>query len=90
MPAKASTRGPRTVLDQPNQEPAHVTWAREARGVTKRELAAAAGVSESVVGEIEKGTRNATPRVLAAFAAYLGCPVSLLERRIKQPAAKAA
>jgi transcriptional regulator with XRE-family HTH domain len=89
MTTKASVRGPRTVLDVLNQEPAHVTWAREQRGVTKRELGVAAGIAESMVGEIERGTRNATPRVLAAFAAYLGCPVSMLERRVKQPQSKA-
>lgn len=73
----------RRLLGRLNQEPSHITWARESRHVGKRELAAAIGKAESLVGEIEKGTRNATPEVLAAIAGYLGCPLSMIERRVR-------
>lgn len=74
---------PRRVLGRLNQEPAHITWVRESRNVSKRDLALAIGKAESLVGEIEKGTRNATPAVLLGMAEYLGCPVSMLERRVR-------
>jgi transcriptional regulator with XRE-family HTH domain len=79
----------RRVLGRLNQEPSHVTWVREHRGVSKRDLAAAIGKAESLVGEIEKGTRNATPEVLLAMAEFLGCPVSMLERRVRPAYAEA-
>lgn len=81
---------PRRVLSRINQEPTHITWVRESRKVTKRELAAAVGKAESLIGEIEKGTRNATPDVLLAMAEYLGCPVSMLERRVRPAYASSA
>lgn len=81
---------PRRVLGRLNQEPAHITWVREQRHVSKRELGAAIGKAESLVGEIEKGTRNATPEVLLAMAEYLGCPVSMLERRVRPAYAEVA
>lgn len=81
---------PRRVLTRSNQEPVHVRWVREQRGVTKRDLAAAAGITESHMGEIERGTRNATPAVLAAIAGHLGCPVSMLERRVRPDRAASA
>ena len=74
---------PRRPLERINQEPTHITWVRESRKVTKRELATAVGKTESLIGEIEKGTRNATAATLLAMAEYLGCPVSMLERRVR-------
>lgn len=66
-----------------NQEPAHVRWVRQARGETIANVASAIGRGPSVVNEIELGTRNATPEVLAGIAQYLGCPISMLERRVR-------
>lgn len=83
-------REPRRVLGRLNQEPTHITWVRESRKVTKRELATAVGKTESLIGEIERGTRNATPDTLLAMAEYLGCPVSMLERRVRPAYAGAA
>lgn len=80
-------KGERTLSHEPlrriNQEPLHITWAREARGLNKAQLAAAIGKGRSLVHEIENGTRNATPAVLAAIADALSCPISLLERRVR-------
>lgn len=80
---------PRRKLGRLNQEPTHLTWVRESRKVTKRELATAVGKAESLIGEFERGTRNATPDVLLAMAEYLGCPVSMLERRVRPDYARA-
>jgi transcriptional regulator with XRE-family HTH domain len=73
----------RRLLNRLNQEPSHVRWARQARGETIANVAAAIGKGESLVTEIERGTRNATPEVLAGIARYLGCPISMLERRVR-------
>ena len=67
--------------DPLDHEPAAVTWARERSGLTKTQLAERAGVSLSLISEIEKGTRNATPPLLLKIAEALNCPVVFLERR---------
>ncbi|WP_272933124.1 helix-turn-helix domain-containing protein [Actinacidiphila reveromycinica] len=56
-------------------------WARRKAGLTKRGLAAAVGISEQLMGEIESGWRNATPPTLAKIAAALNCPLVALERK---------
>lgn len=68
-----------------NQNPGAVTWAREMAGLTKRQLAAAAGFSEQLMGEIESGWRNATAVNLLKIAAALKCPVVVLERDPFEP-----
>jgi len=60
--------------------------ARENAGMSKRWLAFQVGISEQLMGQIERGERNATPPTLAALAAVLDCEVADLER--KQEAAK--
>lgn len=79
---KAST-GARTRLAEPTHEPAHLTWIREARSVSKSQLAVAIGKSAALITELENGTRNATPEVLSRLADFLGCPISMLERRVR-------
>lgn len=69
---------PKTPLDH---EPEAVTWARDAAGLTKTELAAAVGVSLSLISEIERGTRNAGPPLIKKLAAALNCPVVVLQRK---------
>ncbi|NUS11749.1 MAG: helix-turn-helix transcriptional regulator [Streptomyces sp.] len=64
-----------------NQEPEAVAWTRAKAGLTKRQLAAAVGISEQLMGEIESGWRNATAVNLSKIAAALNCPVVFLERR---------
>ncbi|WP_352231376.1 helix-turn-helix transcriptional regulator [Actinomadura sp. NBRC 104412] len=65
-----------------NQEPEAVTYAREQAGLTKTEVARACGVSLSLISEIEKGTRNATPAMIVKLAHVLNCPrVVLLRKR---------
>jgi transcriptional regulator with XRE-family HTH domain len=64
-----------------NHEPEAVTWAREKSGLTMTEVAARLGVSLSLVSEIEKGTRNATPAMLLRLAEVLNCPVVVIERK---------
>lgn len=63
-----------------DHEPEAVTWAREAAGLTKTELAARVGVTLSLISEIERGTRNAGPELIGKIAAALNCPVAMLER----------
>jgi transcriptional regulator with XRE-family HTH domain len=58
-----------------------VTYAREQAGLTKRALAAQVGISAQLMGEIEKGTKNATPATIAKLAEALKCPRVVLERK---------
>jgi len=89
--ALAPTKRPRTLRMRPlNQEPAHVAWVREARHLTRAQVAVAIGKAPSLITEIEKGTRNATPEVLAGIADFLGCPISLIERRVRPDMADVA
>jgi len=61
------------------QNPRAITRARGK--MTKRALAEAAGISEQLMGDIERGTRSARPETLAKIAEVLGRPVEELERR---------
>lgn len=63
------------------QDPQAVAFAREAKGWTQTALATEVGISKSLMCEIEKGTRGATPATLNRIAETLNCPVSILERR---------
>lgn len=69
---------PKVPLDH---EPEAVTYARTRAGLTKTQLAAACHVSVSLVSEIEKGTRNATPAMIGKLATALNCPRVVLERK---------
>lgn len=62
-----------------NQDPEAVTQARDKAGLTKTALAKAVGRSLSLISEIEGGTRNAQPELLAAIAAVTGVPVDRLK-----------
>jgi transcriptional regulator with XRE-family HTH domain len=63
------------------QDPEALTFAREAKGWSQVDLAAAVGMSRSLLCEMEKGTRGATPARLKQIADVLNCPVSVLERK---------
>jgi transcriptional regulator with XRE-family HTH domain len=73
---------PKRPLDH---EPAAVTYARMQAGLTKTQLAAACGVSVSLISEIEAGTRNATPAMIIKLARALNCPRVVLERKRPNP-----
>jgi transcriptional regulator with XRE-family HTH domain len=79
---KTTTANPRAPKFKAlNQEPAHITRAREWAGLTKTQLAAEAGISLSLMSDIEHGARSATPPVLTRIAEVLNCPIAMLERR---------
>ncbi|WP_395103755.1 helix-turn-helix domain-containing protein [Actinomadura sp. SCN-SB] len=59
-------------------------YAREQAGLTQAKLAEACGVAFSLISEIERGTRNATPAMLIKMAAVLNCPRVVLERKRNQ------
>ncbi|TDD68575.1 helix-turn-helix domain-containing protein [Actinomadura rubrisoli] len=61
-----------------NQCPEGVAEARRNAGLTKTALAGAVGRSLSLISEIEGGTRNAQPDLLAKMAAILDVPVEQL------------
>jgi DNA-binding XRE family transcriptional regulator len=67
--------------DPIDHEPEAVTYAREQAGLTKTQLANAAGVSVSLISEIEGGTRNATPAMIIKLARALNCPRVVLQRK---------
>ncbi len=67
--------------DPLDHEPEAVTYARTQAGLTKTQLAAACGVSLSLISEIEAGTRNATPATIIKLAEVLNCPRVVLERK---------
>lgn len=64
-----------------DHEPEAVAWARRRSGLTQKQLAERAGIKESLMCEIEGGTRNATPAVLLKLAEAMNCPVVVLERK---------
>ena len=51
---------------------------RKHRGLTQAELAAAAGVSQGYVAELEGGRKTGTPETLKAIARALGVPLDVL------------
>lgn len=56
-------------------------WARKKSGLTQTQLAERAGMSRTLVVEIEGGTRNATDENLIKLAEAMNCPVVVLERK---------
>lgn len=62
-------------------EPTAVKWAREKAGLTQTQLAERAGLSRTLVVEIEAGTRNCTPANLIKLAEALNCPRVVLEAK---------
>jgi DNA-binding XRE family transcriptional regulator len=51
---------------------------RKHRGLTQAELAAAAGVNQNYVAELEAGRKSSAPETLKAIARALGVPLDVL------------
>ena len=64
-----------------NHSPDAVRWAREMAGLNQKQLAERAGLTRTLVVEIEGGTRNATPANLRKLAEALNCPLVALEAK---------
>lgn len=50
-------------------------------GLTQKQFATELKKSESLISEILKGTRNATPALIGDMARVLNCPRVVLERK---------
>lgn len=74
------TQPSRWVAESVDHDPAKITAARKKAGLTQRETARRIGVVESLISEIERGTRNATPPNLKKLAELFDCPVESLQR----------
>lgn len=74
----AERRGPKRPL---NHKPAEVRRARERLGLTRKQVADVLHVSPSLITEIEKGTRNATPAMILRLAPVLRVKPDTLRRR---------
>lgn len=78
---------PKQPLDH---DPESVTWARVRLGLTKAELAARLEVSPSLITEIEKGTRNATPPMILRLSRELRVPTDeLIRKSLRRPVPEA-
>lgn len=85
------TKRPRNLRRAPlHHEPAHLAWVIAQSGQTQAAVARAVGKTPPMVNEYVKGTRSCPPGVLAEIAQFLGCPVSMLERRVRADVASAA
>lgn len=82
--AKAGDTGfrvPAKVVDAMLDEEVHPVRAwRTARGLTQRQLAAAAGISKPYLSQIESGVRAAAVATLRRIGDSLGVPIDLLAR----------
>lgn len=77
-----ATKIPRDHRQSPlDHEPEAVAYALKQSGLTQKQFAKNIGKSESLVSEILKGTRNATPALIAKMALVLNCPRVVLERK---------
>src|SRR4051794_12787638 len=74
----ANTRGPWTPATVARLfDPARLTQARHLAGKTKREVAAAIGVTPAAVGQYEAGT-NPRVELIEPLAAFLSVPIRFL------------
>lgn len=71
----------RWVAEKLHHDPKAIEQARENAGLSKRALADRLGCAESLIGEIERGTRNCTPARLRSMARVLGCQVADLRAK---------
>lgn len=64
-----------------DHEPEGVAYALRQSGLTQKEFAHRLGKSQSLISEILKGTRNATPALINDMAKVLNCPRVVLEAK---------
>jgi transcriptional regulator with XRE-family HTH domain len=64
-----------------DNEPEAVAYALRQSGLTQKEFASRLGKSQSLISEILKGTRNATPALIGDMARVLNCPRVVLESK---------
>lgn len=64
-----------------DHEPEAVAYALRQSGLTQKEFAARLGKSQSLISEILKGTRNATPALIGDMSRVLNCPRVVLESK---------
>ncbi len=64
-----------------DHDPDGLAWAFKKSGMTQRQFAEALGKSQSLISEILKGTRNATPALITDMAKVLNCPRVVLEAK---------
>lgn len=64
-----------------DHDPEALAYALSQSGLSQKELAAKIGKSQSLVSEMLKGTRNATPALLTSIAAALNCPRVVIEAK---------
>jgi transcriptional regulator with XRE-family HTH domain len=84
---RSTRKPPKYPLDH---EPEAVKYARDKAGLTQQQLADLVGVSRTLITEIENGTRNATPIVIAKLATAMNCPRVILERKREPKTATSA
>lgn len=63
-------------------DPAALRYALANSGLTQRQLAEKIKKSESLVSEMLRGTRNATPDVLKRIAGELNCPLVVIQAKL--------
>lgn len=78
MPTNVPRGHRMTSLDH---EPEGVAYALRQSGLTQKDFAEKLGKSQSLISEILKGTRNATPALIGDMARVLNCPRVVLERK---------
>ncbi|MFB7672325.1 helix-turn-helix domain-containing protein [Kitasatospora purpeofusca] len=73
---RTSARRARAVVHDPTER---VRTLRLLMGLTQGELAAAAGISQPLISQMQKGTRSATTDVIERIAAATGTPLSFFD-----------
>ena len=69
---------PEAVWDRLEARESPVRVLREFRSMTQKELAEAAGISQSYLSEIERGAREGTLSTIKAIAKALAVPLTVL------------
>lgn len=64
-----------------DHDPDALQYALDKSGLKQKDFAEQIGKSPSLVSEMLRGTRNATPEVIQKMAEVLNCPVVVLERK---------
>jgi transcriptional regulator with XRE-family HTH domain len=70
-----------------SHSPEGLRYALNKSGLTQAEFAQQIGKSASLVSEILKGTRNASPALLQRMAEVLNCPVVVIEAKLHRQVA---